>query len=142
MQIQPSTHSRDRHEHVGIRLHEDHIAHHHLHLLDGHALTHAQISDVREELRLPAVSEQGDEGLDLILMHVLLEQLAVVVHQSRDRVFGEDPVPDLTLHGAEEFVGYFFLKNEYNNNNNNNNDDDNNNSINNNNNKNQPRQLW
>ena len=60
---------------------------------------------------LPTVPQQGDEGLDLVLVDVLLQQLAVVVHQGSDGVLREDPVPDLTLHGPQELVGYLLLDN-------------------------------
>ncbi len=43
-------------------------------------------------------------------MDVLLQELAVVVDERGNGVLGEDPVPDLTLHGAEELVGNLFLQ--------------------------------
>lgn len=58
---------------------------------------------------LAILAHQADEGVDLSGRDVLLQQLAVVVEQSRDGVLGQHVIADLLLHEAELF-GYVFLK--------------------------------
>ena len=50
---------------------------------------------------LPVLPHQADEGLHLRLGDVLLQELAVVVQQGRDGVFGQDVVANLGLHHPE-----------------------------------------
>ena len=57
---------------------------------------------------LAILAHQADEGVDLSGCDVLLQQFAVVVEQSRDRVLGKHVIADLLLHEAELF-GYIFL---------------------------------
>ena len=60
-------------------------------------------------LVLSAVSEKRYEDLDLVLVDVLLEKLAVVVHQGCNGVLGQNTVPNLTLHCPKKLVRYLFL---------------------------------
>ena len=59
---------------------------------------------------LAAVTKERDEGLDLVVVNVLLQEFAVVVDQGSNGVLGEDPVPNLALHRPQELVGDLFLK--------------------------------
>lgn len=57
---------------------------------------------------LAVLANQANKRVDLGGRDVLLQQLAVVVEQSCDRVLGQHVVADLLLHEAELF-GYIFL---------------------------------
>lgn len=59
---------------------------------------------------LAILAHQADERVDLSGSDVLLQQFAVVVEQSCDRVLGQHVVADLLLHEAELFGDVFLVK--------------------------------
>ena len=69
-----------------------------------------QVAETLPLLFLSALSEQGDEGLYLRVMDVLLQEFIVVVHESRNGVLCKNTVANLALHRPKKLVCYFFLR--------------------------------